>query len=126
MIDIACREADGINLGYLSNQKPRIDVLLKNISIINEKLKKYNRDPSKFEISLFNDITIANSQEEVNNIRRQKKILKKDLRNYFIGLPEDIKEKIIEFENMGIKKMVIALVKTKLEDPLAVFSKEVM
>ena len=126
MIDIACREADGINLAYLSAQQQNIEVLIDNISIINEKLKKYNRDPSKFEISLFNGIAIANSQEEVNNIRRQKRILKRDLRNHFIGLPEDIKEKIIEFENMGIKKMVIALEKTELEDPLAVFSEEVM
>jgi len=126
MFEIACREADGINIPFPNSQQKNIELLLDSISNINEMLKKYNRDPSKFEISLFNRITIANSQEEVNNIRRQKKILKKDLRNHFIGLPEDIREKITEFEDMGVNKMIIANEKTELEDSLEVFSKEVM
>jgi len=53
-------------------------------------------------------------------------MLNRNQENPCINILEDIKEKIIEFENMGIKKMVIALEKTELEDPLAVFSKEVM
>ena len=44
MIDIACRETDGINLPYLVDQQQKI--FRDNISMINKKLKEYDRDPS--------------------------------------------------------------------------------
>ncbi|MFX0041239.1 MAG: LLM class flavin-dependent oxidoreductase [Promethearchaeota archaeon] len=61
IIDIACREADGINLAYLIPRDQKR--FRESISIINEKLKKYNRDHSDFEISLYTHITLVDSQE---------------------------------------------------------------
>ena len=124
MIDIACREADGINLASLElwQQKTRIE----NISLINEKLKKYDRDPSEFEISLFTGVTIVNSQETVERIRRERKILKSNMKYLFLGTPEGIKEKIKEVENLGINKMVIVIESPDFEDPIDIFSREIM
>ncbi len=124
MIDIACREVDGINLPYftLSSQK----VMRDSISAINEKLKKYNRDPSEFEISLFTNVTTISSQERLESLRRERKILKSQMKYLFIGNPEVIQEKINEIENLGVKKMVIVVESPDLEDSLNIFSKEIM
>ena len=51
MIDIACREADGVNLDVW--YAPNIEDIPPRIAYINERLEKHNRDPSKFEISIF-------------------------------------------------------------------------
>ena len=124
MIDIACREADGINLASfeLSQQKKRME----NISLVKEKVRKYNRDPSEFEISLFTNFTIVSSQETVERIRKERNILKSDMKYLFIGTPEEIKEKIKEAENLGINKMVIVIESTDIEDPIHIFSREIM
>jgi len=121
MTDIACKEADGINLP-LGN----IEQIRRGIPNITEILKKYNRDPSNFEISLFTSIIMVNDQEELENLRRKRRILKRNLKNQFIGTPEDIKRKITEVEDMGVDKMVISIEKTKFEDSLDVFCKELM
>ena len=121
MTDIACREADGINLPLGNLEQVRTGV-----PIVNEHLKKYDRDPSNFEISLFTSITIVSDQEELENLRRKRRILKRNLRNQFIGTPEEVKRKISKAEDLGIDKMVISVEKTKIEDPLEVFRKELM
>jgi len=121
MTDIACREADGINLPLGNTEQIR-----RGIPNITEILKKYNRDPSNFEISLFTSIIMVNDQEELENLRRKRRILKRNLKNQFIGTPEDIKRKITEVEDMGVDKMVISIEKTKFEDSLDVFCKELM
>jgi alkanesulfonate monooxygenase SsuD/methylene tetrahydromethanopterin reductase-like flavin-dependent oxidoreductase (luciferase family) len=121
MTDIACREANGINLP-LGN----IEQIRRGIPNITEILKKYNLDPSNFEISLFTSIIMVNDQEELENLRRKRRILKRNLKNQFIGTPEDIKRKITEVEDMGVDKMVISIEKTKFEDSLDVFCKELM
>lgn len=126
MINIACREADGINFSYLMSYQQKIDLIKKNVSIIKEKLKKYNRDYSKFEVSLFNGVTITKTQEELDRLRKDRKILKSNLKNLFMGFPEDIKERIKEVENIGIDKMVLAVDKNENFDPLTVFCKEIM
>ncbi len=124
LIDIACREADGINLPYLDlpNQKLMRD----SISVINEKLKKYNHDPSEFEISLFTYVTIVGSQERLESLRRERKILKSNLKYLFMGTPEVIQEKIKEVENLGVKKMVIVVESPDLEDSLNIFCREIV
>ncbi len=124
MIDIACRDADGINLPYLDirNQK----LLKESLSIINEKLKKYDRDSSEFEISLFTTITIVDSQERLEQIRKERKILKSNLKYLFMGTYEDIKKKIKEFENLGFAKMIVVVDGPDMEDPLDFFNKKIM
>ncbi|MEE9379236.1 MAG: LLM class flavin-dependent oxidoreductase [Candidatus Lokiarchaeia archaeon] len=124
MIDIACREADGINLPYLVDEQRKI--FRENISTINEKLKKYNRDPSKFEISLFATASMVNSQEGLKKLMRKRNILNSNLKNLFIGTPDNIKEKITEVENLGIKKMVITVEGSEFEDPLEIFSRDIV
>ena len=126
MIDLACREADGINLPYLMRPSQKFDLLRDYVSIIKEMLEKYNRDYSNFEISLFNTIAIAKSQEELDKSRKERKILKSSLKNLFFGFPEDIKERIKEVENIGIDKMVFSVEKNENFDPLTVFCKEIM
>lgn len=124
MIDIACREADGINLPYLTLSSQ--NVMRDSISAIKERLKKYNRDPSEFEISLFTNVTIIGSQKRLESLRRERKILKSQMKYLFIGNPEVIQEKINEIENLGVKKMVIVVESPDLEDSLNIFSKEIM
>lgn len=117
MIDIACREADGINLPF-----PYIlfEDIPNRISFINEKLKKYNRDPSKFEISIMSPIKIVKTQEELEE--HSQDIWKSP----FVGFPEVIKEKIAVLESWGIKKIVFWLSRSNLKNRLDVFSKKIM
>ena len=135
MIDIACREADGINLPYPSQNMFLKNQLSAKVSEINEILKKYNKEPSNFEISLFSTITIAEDKEDLD--KRIEEIIKnapgpmKPTREYllehqFIGFPEDIKQKLIDLEDMGVNKIVFSLGKSNLDDPLLLFSKELM
>lgn len=135
MIDIACREADGVNLGYPTQEIFLKTQLSSKVSEINEILKKYNKERSNFEISLFTSFTIAKDKEDLD--KRIKDIIKnapgpmKPTREYllehqFIGFPEDIKQKVIEFENMSIDRIVLSIGKSNLEDPLTLFSKEIM
>jgi len=131
MTEIACKEADGINLPYVVPDK-----LSKSIANINKLLSKYNRDKTEFEISYFNAITLVNSQEELDSLiekiikkaPKDKKPTKEDiLNNQFIGFPEDIQDKIEKIEEMGIEKVVIAVRKSEsIEDPLKVFVDKVM
>ena len=135
MIDIACREADGVNLPYPSQNTFLKNQLSRKVSEINEILKKYNKEPADFEISLFGSITIVKNQEDLD--KRIEEIIKnapgpmKPTREYLlehqiIGFPEDIKKRLIELENMGIDKIVFSMGKSDLEDPLLLFSKELM
>ncbi|MFX0012443.1 MAG: hypothetical protein ACFE9R_19170, partial [Candidatus Hermodarchaeota archaeon] len=89
-------------------------------------LKRYNRDPNDFEISLFTTIALVNTQEELEALRKKRKILKRNLKNLFIGTVEDVKEKISEVENAGVNKMVISIEDTGIEEPLTLFKKELM
>ena len=124
MIDIACREADGINLPYLDIQQQ--EVLRESITTIEEKLKKYDRDPLEFEISLFANVTIVDSQESLESLIGEREILKSQMKYLFMGTSEDIKEKIKEIENLGVKKMVIVVESPDLQDSLDIFNREIM
>jgi len=124
MIDIACREADGINLPYLVIQQQ--EKLRDSISTIKEKLVKYGRDSSKFEISLFTNVTIVDSQESLERLRKEREILNSQMKYLFMGNSEDIREKIKEVESLGVDKMVIVVESPDMEDPINIFSKEIM
>jgi alkanesulfonate monooxygenase SsuD/methylene tetrahydromethanopterin reductase-like flavin-dependent oxidoreductase (luciferase family) len=135
MIDIACREADGVNLGYPGQTIFSKTQLSSKINEIDDNLKRYNKSRTNFEISLFTSITIAKDQDELD--KRIEDIIKNAsgsmkptkeylLEHQFIGFPEDIKEKIIEMENMGVNKIVLSIGKSNLEDPLKQFSKKIM
>ena len=121
MTDIACREADGINIPM-----GNIEQIRARIPFIEEKLKKYNRNLSEFEISLFTSITLVSDQEELEALRRKRKILKRRIKSLFIDTPEGLKEKISKVEDLGVDKMVISVEDTNLDDPIEVFSKDLM
>ncbi len=117
MTDIACREADGINIMFAYQMKD----LPERISLIKENLKKYNRDLSEFEISLLYPVTLVKTQEELE------KFSERERTNAFIGFPEDIKERFAVLEDLGVKKIVaMAVVSPDFDDPLKVFAEKVM
>lgn len=131
MMDIACREADGINLPYT-----KIDDLPDAINRIKTNLEKYQRDVENFEISYFNTINVVDTKEELDAIVERiikaapedKKPSKEDiLRNSFIGFTEDLKNQIAKVEEIGIQKMVIAIRKSdSIEDPMKLFADKIM
>ena len=131
MVEIACREADGINLPYV-----KFDDLPKTIKTIQKHLEKYNRNPNDFEISYFGAINLVSSQEEIDNLVTgiidrakddSKPTREEVLKNQLIGFPEDIKEKLKSYEALGINKMVIAIRKSEtIEDPMKLFYDKVM
>ncbi|MHA2287891.1 MAG: LLM class flavin-dependent oxidoreductase [Promethearchaeota archaeon] len=123
MIDIACREADGINFASLHPWQKKI--MRENISLVYENLKKYNRDRTDFELSLFTRVTIVDSQDTCERIRKERKLLKSEMKYVFLGTPESIKEKITDVENLGVDKMVIFIESPDLEDPIDVFNGEI-
>jgi alkanesulfonate monooxygenase SsuD/methylene tetrahydromethanopterin reductase-like flavin-dependent oxidoreductase (luciferase family) len=117
MTDIACREADGINImpSFKATEIPE------RISLIKENLKKYNRDPSEFEISLLYPITLVKTQEELEKFSEGERT------NTFTGYPEDIKERLTVLEDLGLNKMVVMrLSSPDFDHPLKVFSEKVM
>ncbi len=124
MIDIACREADGVNLAYIVPRDQK--KFRESISTINEKLKKYHRDPTEFEISIYTNITILDSQETLERIRKEKGIFKSNMKYQFMGNIRDIQEKIQEVENLGVKKMVVIVESPVMEAPISILSKEIM
>ena len=116
--DIACREADGINLQPTLEEKD----LPERISLIKEKLKKYNRDFSEFEISLAYPIILVNTQEELEKVSNQRQMM-----NSFIGFPEDLKEKFATLEDLGVKKIVtMAVMGPDFKDRTKIFAEKVM
>ncbi len=129
---IACREADGINIPHRG-----IDALKERVDFIVSKLREYGRNPEEFEISAFNVINLVDSKEELDSIvnqmveqaRQQNQPLTKEqvLRDSFIGYVEDVKEKIKQVEEFGVKKMVITVHGgPSIEEPLKLFHDKIM
>jgi len=115
VVDIACREADGINIPFMFD----IAKLPERLSLIKENLKKYNRDPSEFEISILYPVLIVNSQEAMEKIPKGT--------NVFFGFPEDIKEKFAELEDLGVKKIIAMRISSPdFDHPLDVFKQKIM
>ncbi len=117
MTDIACREADGINIMFAFQMKDIPD----QVSLIKENLKKYNRDPSEFEISILYPVTLVKTQEELE------KFSERERTNAFIGFPEDIKERFAVLEDLGVTKILtVTVTSPDFDDPLKVFAEKVM
>jgi len=117
MTDIACREADGINImpSFKATEIPE------RISLIKENLKKYNRDPSEFEISLLYPITLVKTQEELEKFSEGERT------NTLTGYPEEIKERLAVLEDLGLNKMVVmGLSSPDFDHPLNIFAEKVM
>jgi alkanesulfonate monooxygenase SsuD/methylene tetrahydromethanopterin reductase-like flavin-dependent oxidoreductase (luciferase family) len=124
MIDIACREADGVNLANITPHDQKR--FRESITLINEKLKMYGRDPTEFEISIYTYIRIADNQETIERIRKEKGIFRSNMKYQFIGNVNTIQEKIHEVEDLGVEKMVVIIESPVIEDPISVFSKDIM
>jgi alkanesulfonate monooxygenase SsuD/methylene tetrahydromethanopterin reductase-like flavin-dependent oxidoreductase (luciferase family) len=130
---IACREADGINISLKG-----IDELKERVSLVKARLIKYNRNPEEFEISTFNTaVNLVNSEEELDNIineminrakqRNQKLAREQVLNNFLIGYVDDVKDKIGQMEDLGIKKLVIvARGGSSIKDPMKLFSDKII
>ncbi len=132
LITIACREADGINIPHRG-----VGALKERVDFIVSKLREFGRNPEEFEISAFNVVTLVNSEEELEKIvnqmveqaRQQNQPLTKEqvLKDSFIGYVEDVKEKIMQVEELGVKRMVIAVRGSpSIEDPLKLFHDKIM
>ena len=122
MTDIACREADGINL---INIKP--EELPDYIKKVKANLKKYNRDLSEFEISFCSTIILIDNQEEIDKL----KVKYDSTGNLYRGYPEDVKEEMDKLEELGISRLMLWSVnKTRksksIKDPLETFANKVM
>ena len=120
--DIACREADGINLIDI---KP--DDLPEHVNKVKLNLKKYNRDVSEFEISFCSTITLIDNQQEMDKL----KVKYHTLGNQYIGYPEDVKEEMGNLEELGIDKIMLWDVKKSkqsesIKDPLETFANKIM
>ncbi|MFW9783689.1 MAG: LLM class flavin-dependent oxidoreductase [Candidatus Heimdallarchaeota archaeon] len=135
MTEIACREADGINLPY-PNEKMFLKTQLSDkVSEIDEMLRKYDKSLDKFEISLFTSITMAKDQDDLDKyietiiknapgpMRPTKEYL---LEHQLVGFPEDIKQKVNELKGIGINKIIFIVRETALEDPISVLAKEIL
>jgi alkanesulfonate monooxygenase SsuD/methylene tetrahydromethanopterin reductase-like flavin-dependent oxidoreductase (luciferase family) len=132
LVTIACREADGINLPHHG-----LDELEERTRFIASKLKKYKRDPEKFEISTYNLITLVNNEQELNETIRQmierakqenQELTREQiLRNSFMGYVEDVKAKIKHAEDLGIRKMVLVIRGSPtIKDPIKLFHDKFM
>ena len=130
MQTIACREADGVNVFEKGEE-----VLKENVSFINRKLRKFGRDPSKFEISLQNSVTLVRNENEKDKIvdeifkqtKDEKLTKEKILENRLIGTTYEIKGRMQTLEQMGVKKLVTHVRGSpSIKDPLKLFYKEIM
>ena len=130
MQTIACQEADGINMFEKGEED-----LKESVSFINKKLRKFGRDPSKFEISLQSPVTLVRNEKEKDNIVEE--IFKRDkdedltkekiLENRFIGTTDEMRRKMRTLEQMGIKKLVTHIGGSpSIKVPLKLFYEEIM
>lgn len=122
MMDIACREADGINF---NDVKP--DQLPEYINKVKSNLKKYNRDISEFEISYCSTITLLDTQQEMDKLMVKYNVFG----NQYIGFPDDVKEEIDNLEELGIDKMILWDINKpvraeSIKDPIETFVNKVM
>ncbi len=122
MMDIACREADGINF---NDVKP--EQLPEYINKVKSNLKKYNRDISEFEISYCSTITLLDNQQEMDKLMVKYNVFG----NQYIGYPDDVKEEMDNLEELGIDKMILweinKPVRAELtKDPIETFVNKVM
>lgn len=122
MMDIACREADGINF---NDVKP--DQLPEYINKVKSNLKKYNRDISEFEISYCSTITLLDTQQEMDKLMVKYNVFG----NQYIGFPDDVKEEIDKLEELGIDKMILWDINKpvraeSIKDPIETFVNKVM
>ena len=122
MMDIACREADGINF---NDVKP--DQLPEYINKVKSNLKKYNRDISEFEISYCSTITLLDNQQEMDKLTVKYNVFG----SQYIGFPDDVKEEMDNLEEMGIDKMMLWDINKpvraeSIKDPIETFVNKVM
>ena len=122
MMDIACREADGINFNDI---KP--DQLPEYINKVKSNLKKYNRDISEFEISYCSTITLLDNQQEMDKLTVKYNVFG----SQYIGFPDDVKEEMDNLEEMGIDKMMLWDINKpvraeSIKDPIETFVNKVM
>jgi alkanesulfonate monooxygenase SsuD/methylene tetrahydromethanopterin reductase-like flavin-dependent oxidoreductase (luciferase family) len=129
---VACREADGMNFPW-----PGLDELEERTRFIASKLRKYNRDPERFEISTLSLITLVNDEDELNEVVRQRiewakqenEALSREqvLSNSFTGYVEDVKAKIEHVEDLGVRKMVLDIHGSpSVKDPVKLFHDRIM
>jgi len=130
MQTIACREADGVNMFEKGEE-----ALKESVSFINRKLRKFGKDPSKFEISLQNSVTLIRNENEkdkiVDEILKQTKDEKltkeKILENRLIGTTDEIRGRMRTLEQIGVKKLVTHVRGSpSIKDPQKLFCKEIM
>jgi len=130
MQTIACREADGINMFEKGEED-----LKESVGFINRKLRELGRDPSKFEISLLNTITLVKNEKEKDNIideiierNKDEKLTKeKILENRLIGTTDEIRIRIQSLEQIGVKKLVTHIQGSlSIKDPMKLFYEEIM
>ncbi len=130
MQTIACREADGINMFEKGEED-----LKKSVSFINKRLKKFRRDPSKFEISLQSSITLVKNDKEKDNIideilkgNKDEKLTKeKILEERLIGTTDEMRQRMRKLEQIGIKKLVTHVGGSpQVKDPLKLFYEEIL
>ena len=130
MQTIACQEADGINMFEKGEED-----LKESVSFINRKLRKFGRDPSKFEISLQSPVTLVRNEKEKYNMvdeilkRNKDEDLTKEkiLENRLIGTTDEIRGRIRTLEQIGIEKLVTHVGGSPpIKDPLRLFFEEIM
>jgi alkanesulfonate monooxygenase SsuD/methylene tetrahydromethanopterin reductase-like flavin-dependent oxidoreductase (luciferase family) len=132
LVTIACREADGVNFPHKG-----LGSIKEMTNFVRSKLRKYNRDPSKFETSVFISVALVNSEQGLDEIadqmieraKRHGHTLSKEkiLEDRFVGYAENVKEKIRRAEDLGVKKMVISVQGDRsIEDPLRLFHEKIM
>ena len=130
MQTIACREADGVNMFEKGEE-----ALKESVSFINRKLRKFGKDPSKFEISLQNSVTLIRNENEkdkiVDEILKQTKDEKltkeKILENRLIGTTDEIRGRMRTLEQIGVKKLVTHVRGSpSIKDPQKLFYKGIM
>ena len=130
MQTIACREADGINMFFYGEE-----VLKERVNLINRKLKKFGRNPLKFEISLQTSVTLVRNEDEKDNIvgeilkqaKDEKLTKEKILENRFIGTADEIRRRMQTLERIGVKKMVTDIWGSpSIKDPLKLFHDEMV
>ena len=126
---IACRDADGMSLPW-----PGLDELEERTFFITSKLRKYDRDRERFEISTLSRITLVNDEAELNEAvyehakqENKERTREQVLRNRFIGYVEDIRAKIKHVEDMGVRKMVVDIHGgPSIKDPMKLFHDKLM
>jgi len=121
-LKVVARHADWWNIPNVSPQTYQ-----QKLRVLEEHCRREGRDPSKIVRTLANIVAIAKTEEESWNLASKSRFIEKgNEKNYIVGNPETITEKLTDYTKLGVEHFILRFVDFPNTDGAKLFAKEVI